>query len=88
MAQEMGGFDAQVASGKLREYAGCAPQGDTEVDTLPALVRPSSHRDIGGCPTQQAGPERRWDARGLSASLGSSRSAVERMATVSTLPRC
>ena len=28
------GFDAQVASGKLRECAGCAPQGDTEVDTL------------------------------------------------------
>ena len=65
MAQEMGGFDAQVASGKLRECAGCAPQCDTEVDTLPALVRPSSHRDIGWCPTQQEGPERRWDARGL-----------------------
>ena len=28
------GFDAQVASGKLRECADCAPQGDTEVDTL------------------------------------------------------
>ena len=28
------GFDAQVASGKLRECAGCAPQGDTQIDTL------------------------------------------------------
>ena len=36
------GFDAQVASGKLRECAGCAPQGDTEVDTL--------HRPVAGSP--------------------------------------
>ena len=28
------GFDAQVASGKLRECAGCAPQVDTQIDTL------------------------------------------------------
>ncbi len=31
------GFDAQVASGKLRESAGCAPQGDTQIDTLASL---------------------------------------------------
>ena len=36
------GFDAQVASGKLRECAGFAPQGDTEVDTL--------HRPVAGSP--------------------------------------
>jgi hypothetical protein len=28
------GFDAQVASGKLRECAGCAPEVDTQIDTL------------------------------------------------------
>ncbi len=28
------GFDAQVASGKLRESAGCAPEVDTQIDTL------------------------------------------------------
>ena len=41
------GFDAQVASGKLRECAGCAPQGDTQIDTLASLSRPASHPQAG-----------------------------------------
>ncbi len=40
------GFDAQVASGKLREYAGCAPQVDTQVDTLASHHAPPRTPDL------------------------------------------
>ena len=42
----MGGICAQVASGKLRESAGCAPQVDTQIDTLASLPRPTSNPDL------------------------------------------
>jgi len=58
-----GGICAQVASGKLRECAGCALQCDTQTDTLESLPYPVV-RNRARTPYKSGNGELRWFLEG------------------------